>query len=125
MCGCCPVYVDVLQHKPSLEELVQLVITSVAYRWEDVAMFMDVSPSVTDNIKACDRNTSEDHCKEMLKQWLRTTPDNDMMGRMPRTWKSIFHAISNSSGSEVAKDLEGKLFPDITPECEAVYPLSW
>lgn len=77
---------------------------------------MDVSPTVTDNIKASDRNTSEDHCKEMLKQWLKTTVENEMMGKLPRTWKSIFHAISNSSGCEVAKDLEGKLFPGITPE---------
>ena len=103
-----------MDHRPTLDELVEIVVTSVAYKWEDIAIYLDVSTDVTDNIKASDRNTNEDHCREMLKQWLRTT--DDMMGKMPRTWASIFQAIDKSIGFVVANDVKRKLFPEITPE---------
>ena len=115
---CFTPYIDVLQHKPTLEALVQLVVTLVAYRWEELAIYLDVNPGITKAIKGSDRVTAEGHCREMLTEWLSTTGTevNSMMGRKPRTWASIFQAIDKSIGSEVGKDVKKQLFPNPSPE---------
>ena len=105
--------------------LVQIAITQVAYKWEELAIFLDVSTAITAVIKASDRVTSEGHCKEMLIQWLNTTgmEPGSKMGRKPRTWSSILQAVGDSIGFVVADEVKTNLFPNPSPEgkCHASF----
>ena len=90
-----------LDQRPALKDLDEKVVLQVASKWFNFGLHLDIKPEALDAIKT-PNGTNKEHCLEMFKCWL---VKEQGCGSLPRTWSSVVHAVENSCGSEVSREL--------------------
>ena len=93
--------VDPLDQRPSLKDLDEKVVLLAAGKWFNFGLQLDIKPEALDAIKT-PNGSNKEHCREMFRCWLAKEQG---YGALPRTWSSVLHAVENSCGSEVSREL--------------------
>ena len=94
-----------LDDRPTLSDLNDKVVKSVSNKWFSTGLELNIEKNVLETIQMSGRNT-EQACHEMFKCWLAK---EEGYGALPRTWSSVLHAVENSCGSEVSRELSDLL----------------
>ena len=92
---------DPLDDRPSLSDLDDKVVKSVSNKWFSTGRELNIEKNVLETIQKSSGNT-EKSCREMFKCWLAKEQG---YGALPRTWSSVLHAVENSCGNEVSREL--------------------
>jgi len=80
--------------RPTLKNLYLHVTPNYAAFWYDIGVYLDFEQGRLDTIKANHPGDTSGCCKELWREWLKTTPN--------ATWKNLFDVISyldNSTSS--------------------------
>ena len=98
-------YVCIDSSKPLLKDLYNIVIPKVANDWYDLAiqLFDESQLPRLDEIRSTYSNNRREGCVEMLKYWLKITPE--------ASWDNLIHAL-RAPGLEllaIADDVEKKV----------------
>ena len=96
---------DPLDDRPTLSDLDDKVVKSVSNKWSSTGLELNIEKNVLETIQMSGRNT-EQSCREMFRCWLAKEQG---CGALPRTWFSVLHAVENSCGSEVSRELSDLL----------------
>ena len=92
---------DPLDQRPQLKDLEEKVVLLAAGKWFAFGLQLDITPESLDAIRT-PNGSNKEHCLEMFKCWLAKEQG---CGSLPRTWSSVVHAVENSCGSEVSREL--------------------
>ena len=90
-----------LDDRPTLSDLDDKVVKSVSNKWFSTGLELNIEKNVLETIQMSGRNT-EQSCREMFRCWLAKEQG---YGSLPRTWSSVLHAVENSCGNEVSREL--------------------
>ena len=90
-----------LDDRPTLSDLNHKVVKSVSNKWFSTGLELNIEKNVLETIQMSSGNT-EQSCHEMFRCWLAK---EEGYGALPRTWYSVLHAVENSCGSEVSREL--------------------
>ena len=94
-----------LDDRPTLSDLNDKVVKSVSNKWFSTGLELNIEKNVLETIQMSIGNT-EQSCHEMFRCWLAK---EEGCGALPRTWSSVLHAVENSCGSEVSRELSDLL----------------
>lgn len=95
-----------LDCKPTLRKLYELVVHSVASSWYEVGLYLDVNYAVLDNIIGSTSTSVTAQCEDMLKRWLMRA---DRTGQKDRSWETLLDAVALSSGKKHAEDIKHRV----------------
>ena len=92
--------------KPILRDLHTIIIPEIATDWYELAiqLFDDSQLSKLDEISAAHSNNRREGCIEMLKYWLKITPEATC------TWDNLIHVLKEPLGLlSIAENVEKKV----------------
>ena len=101
-------HMHMLQQKPTLKDLLSLVVQEVAPKWWKLGLLLDIDPVVIEIIQSGSNvNVKVDAlCQEMFQKWLN---EDRLTGSAPRTWRSVVEAVRSGHGEAAAEEIEQKL----------------
>ena len=101
LCALLAAPLDPLDQRPQLKDLEEKVVLLAAGKWFTFGLQLDIKPEALDAIRT-PNGSNKEHCLEMFKCWLAKEQG---CGSLPRTWSSVVHAVENSCGSEVTREI--------------------
>lgn len=74
---------------------------TVASKWEDVGILLDIEPESLESLKTAENNSSQSRLREMLKIWLKKI-------NPPPSWSAIADALQSLGDEQLAQNLRSK-----------------
>ena len=91
--------------KPSLLDILRLIVPIIAAQWEEVGQALGVERAVFDTIRRSEQR--EEGCAlELLDLWSQNIAET---GSQPRTWHSLLVAVGTVIGRRERESLKAKL----------------
>ena len=91
--------------KPSLLDILRLVVPIIAAKWEEVGQALGVEHTVFYTVSRCEQRV-EGCALELLALWSQSAAGT---GSQPRTWHSLLVAVERVIGPEGREKMEAKL----------------
>ena len=91
--------------KPSLLDILRLVVPTIATKWKEVGQALGVERAVLDTVRRSEHR--EDGCAlELLALWSQSSAGT---GSQPRTWHSLLAAVETVIGRRETEKIAAKL----------------
>ena len=91
--------------KPSLFDLLRLVVPTIAAKWEEVGQALGVEHAIFDTIRRSEQRV-EGCALELLALWSQSAAGT---GSQPRTWHSLLVAVERGVGPKERERLQAKM----------------
>ena len=91
--------------KPSLLDILKLVVPTIVATWEDVGQALGVESEILDTV-SCSEHRKYGCALELLALWSQSSAGT---GSQPRTWHSLLAAVEKVIGHREREKIEAKL----------------
>ena len=91
--------------KPSLLDILRLVVPTIAAKWEEVGQALGVERAILNTVRHSEQRV-EGHALELLALWSQSAAGT---GSQPRTWHSLLVAVEKVIGHRQSDRLKAKL----------------
>ena len=91
--------------KPSLLDILRLVVPTVATKWKDVGEALEAECAALDTV-SCSEHREDGCALELLALWSQSAAGT---GSQPRTWHSLLAAVEKVIGRREREKIEAKL----------------
>ena len=91
--------------KPSLFDLLRLVVPTIAAKWEEVGQALGVEHAIIETVRDS-KQRADGRALEVLDRWSQSATGT---GSQPRTWHSLLVAIEKEVGPKERERLQAKM----------------
>lgn len=90
--------------------LLKKVVPTVAQEWVQIGVHLGMEAAILKTMKPTESHDLKLCCLEMFECWLQESRGT---GESPRTWSSVFSAVGDCIGHDVADGVERALLEEI------------
>ena len=104
---------DLLGKKPSLKQLINVVVPRVSSKWKAIGLGLDIEDCRLAAIEKSEHYQTDACCTEMFSNWLNLAPRT---GGLPLTWSSVLSAIEkveSATSEELLAELKSSVEPPL------------
>ena len=91
--------------KPSLLDILRLVVPTIVTKWKDVGQALGVKQAALDTVRRSEHR-EDGRALELLALWSQSAAGT---GSQPRTWHSLLAAVETEIGRRERENIEAKL----------------